>query len=209
SLRFTIDAGPPGGSDRLTMVDEGLGDTTIQRIGAAAGTGSYQIGSLAPVVYYDVEYASLSSTGPNGVVPLNPITGGYGTDGLGRLFVFKPDPYESNNTLFNASYLGTGPVVNVDPTIDPGFDVTFGAAGDEDWYRIVAQTTGDLDIRVLFKQQGPLANGRAGLPGNGNLDIALYDSDGVTVAFPGGGAIAGVGTFGSNESAVGDSDERI
>ena len=41
-------AGPPGGSDRLAVVDEGLGDTTIQRIGAAAGTGSYQIGSLAP-----------------------------------------------------------------------------------------------------------------------------------------------------------------
>src|SRR5207244_6890128 len=139
--RVTVDAGPPGGSDRLTVVDEGLGDTTIQRIGAAAGAGSYQIGSLAPVVYYDVEYASLSSTGPNGVVPLNPITGGYGTDGLGRLFVFQPDSYESNNTLINASYLGTGPTLNIDRTIDPGFDVPFGAAGDEDWYRIVAQST--------------------------------------------------------------------
>src|SRR5439155_12330274 len=210
SLRFTIDGGAPGASDRLTVVDEGLGDTTIQRIGAAAGTGSYQIGSLAPVVYYDVEYASLSSTGPNGVVPFNPITGGYGTDGLGRLFVFKADPYESNNTLANASYLGIGPTINVDPTIDPGFDIPFGAAGDEDWYRIVAQTTGDLDIRVLFRQQGSLANGRDGLPGDGNLDIALYDNDGVITGFPTGGAIAGVGTFGTNESSFSaDSDERI
>ena len=59
-------------------------------------------------------------------MPLNPITSGYGTDGAGRLFVFKPDSYESNNTLANASYLGTGPVLNVDPTIDPSFDVPFG-----------------------------------------------------------------------------------
>ncbi|MBW8883414.1 MAG: hypothetical protein JF612_01270, partial [Planctomycetia bacterium] len=210
SLRFTIDAGQPGASDRLTVSDQGLGDTTIQRLGTAAGTGSYQIGALAPIVYYDVEYTSLISTDANQtVVPLNPITGGYGTDGQGRLFVFRPDPYESNNTLANATYLGTGPVVNVDPTIDPGFDATFGAAGDEDWYRIVAQTTGDLDIRVFFKQQGPLTNGRAGLPGNGNLDIALYDIDGIVTGFPTGGAIAGVGTFGSNESAVNDTDERI
>src|SRR5438552_2698694 len=85
----------------------------------------------------------------------------------------------------------------VPATIDPGFDVSFGAAGDEDWYRIVAQTTGDLDIRVLFHQQGSLANGRAGLPGDGNLDIALYDNDGVITGFPTGGAIAGVGTFGA------------
>ena len=60
------------------------------------------------------------------------------------------------------------------------------ASGDEDWYRIVAQTTGDLDIRVFFKQQGPLANGRTGLPGSGNLDIALYDIDGIITGFPTG-----------------------
>src|SRR4029079_14641195 len=159
---------------------------------------------------YDVEYTSLISTDANNnVVPVNPITRGYGTDGLGKLFVFKPDPYESNNTLANASFLGSGPTINVDPTIDPGFDVPFGAPGDEDWYRAVAQTTGDLDIRVCFKQQGPLANGRAGLPANGNLDIAVYDIDGIITGFPTGGAIGGVGTFGSNESAVGDSDERV
>ena len=36
SLRFTIDAGTPGASDRLTVADNGLGDTSIQRLGAAA-----------------------------------------------------------------------------------------------------------------------------------------------------------------------------
>ena len=41
---------------------------------------------------------------------------------------------------------------------------------------------------------------RAGLPGNGNLDIAVYDLDGIITGFPTGGAIGGVGTFGSNES---------
>ncbi|MDX1946758.1 MAG: DUF4394 domain-containing protein, partial [Pirellulaceae bacterium] len=205
SLRFTVDAGAPAASDRLTVVDDGLGDTVIQRVGATPGTGSYQIGGMAPIVYFDVEYASLS--------PLNPITGGTGTNGLGRLFVFKADPYESNNSLPNATFLGSNSAINVDPTIDPGFDATFNSAGDEDWYRVVAQYTGDLDIRVFFSQYAGYTdvNGlvRPGLPGNGNLDIAVYDINGLTTAFPAGGAIAGVGTFGSNESAAADADERV
>ena len=202
SLRFTVDAGAPAASDRLQVVDDGLGDTTIQRVGATPGTGSYQIGALAPVVYFDVEYAQLT--------PLDPIIGGTGTDGLGRLFVFKPDRYESNNSRLNATFLGSGSAINLDPTIDPGFDAAFGAAGDEDWYRIVAQFTGDLDIRVFFEGQGTLGNLRAGLPGDGNLDIALYDSNGL-VGPPAqvAGSIAGETAFGTNEATLNDADERI
>ncbi len=192
SLRFTVDGGAPGASDRLTLTDEGLGDTTIHRVGGIAGNGSYAVGALAPVVYTDIEFASLN--------PLNPVTGGTGADGLGTLFVFKHDPFESNDSRLNATFLGSGSAINVDPTIDPGADALFGLPGDEDWYRIVPQFNGDLDIRVFFRQQGLLANGRAGLPGDGNLDIALYDADGSPVE------IAGTGTFGTNDA---DDDERI
>ncbi len=192
SLRFTVDGGPPGASDRLTVVDDGLGDTTIHRVGGIAGNGSYTIGALAPVVYSDIEFASLS--------PINPVTGGTGADGLGRLFVFKHDPFEENNDRLNATFLGSGASINVDPTIDPGFDPGFGVAGDEDWYRVVAQFTGDLDFRVFFRQQGPLANGRAGLPGDGNLEIAVYDADGLPAE------IAGTGAFGTNDA---NNDERV
>jgi hypothetical protein len=195
SLRFTVDGGAPGASDRLTVTDEGLGDTTIHRVGGTAGNGSYTVGALAPVVYTDIEFASLN--------PINPVTGGTGADGLGTLFVFKHDPFEENNSRLNATFLGSNSAINVDPTVDPGADALFGLPGDEDWYRIVPQFNGDLDIRVFFRQQTTLANGRAGLPGNGDLDIALYDSDGLPLE------IAGTGAFGSNENVAVDSDERI
>ena len=199
SLRITVDGGLPGASDRLTVTDLGDGDTTIHRIGGVAGNGSFQVGALAPVVYTDVEFASLN--------PQNPITGGTGADGLGALFVFKHDPFESNDSRLNATFLGSNSSINVDPTIDPGVDppiVGFGLPGDEDWYRIVAQFTGDLDIRVFHRLQGtlPLPNGRAGLPGNGNLDIAVYDIDGLPIISP----IAGTGVFGVNDATE---DERI
>jgi len=174
SLRFTVDGGAPGASDRLTVTDDGAGDTTIHRVGGIAGNGSFQIGALAPVVYTDVEFASLN--------PINPITGGTGTDGLGRLFVFKHDPFEENNDRLNATFLGSDSAINIDPVIDPGPDVAFGLPGDEDWYRIVAQVNGDLDVRVFFRQQGVLANTRAGLPGDGNLNIAIHDASGNLIA---------------------------
>lgn len=192
SLRFTVDGGAPGASDRLTVTDDGIGDTTIHRIGGTAGNGSFTIGALAPVVYTDVEFATLN--------PINSVSGGTGTDGLGRLFVFKYDPYEENNSRLNATFLGGGDPINIDPVIDPGADADFSLPGDEDWYRIVPQHNGDLDIRVFFTQQGALLNTRAGLPGNGDLDIALYDADGLPVE------IAGTGAFGTNDAT---DDERI
>jgi hypothetical protein len=209
-LRFTVDGGAPGASDRLTVTDLGPGDTTVQRIGGIAGDGSFTMYSflggvpangivpLPPVNYTDVEFASLN--------PLLPITGGTGADGNGRLFVFKHDPYEQNNSLLNATFLGANETTNVDPTIDPGTDGPFGLPGDEDWYRIVAEHNGTLDIQVYFDQQGTLANGRAGLPSEGNLEIALYDVDGLIGAAPAPGAIAGNGVFGTNDT---DDNERI
>jgi hypothetical protein len=190
SLRFTVDGGQPGASDRLTVIDDGLGDTTIHRVGGVAGNGSYTIGALAPVLYYDIEFASLN--------PINPITGGTGADGLGTLFVFKHDPLEENNARTNATHLGANSAINVDPVIDPGPDADFGLPGDEDWYRVVAQHTGTLDFTIYFRQQGDLDNGRAGLPGDGDLQLFAYDAS--------GNLISG---FGGNESAPTDQDERI
>ncbi|MCI0360198.1 MAG: hypothetical protein L0211_17105 [Planctomycetaceae bacterium] len=213
-LRFTVDGGLPGASDRLTVTDLGLGDTTVQRIGGTPGDGSFTMYAflggvpaagiipLPPVVYTDVEFASLN--------PVLPITGGTGGDGNGKLFVFKHDPFEQNNSRLNATFLGANETTNVDPTIDPGADPIggpgFGLPGDEDWYRIVAQHNGTLDIQVYFDQQGTLLNGRAGLPAEGNLEIALYDADGLVGAAPVPGEIAGTGLFGLNDT---NDDERI
>jgi hypothetical protein len=71
-LRFTVDGGAPGASDRLTVTDDGLGDTTIHRVGGIAGDGSFQMNGLVagvptplpPVVYTGIEFASLNPINP-------------------------------------------------------------------------------------------------------------------------------------------------
>ena len=68
-------------------------------------------------------------------------------------------------------------------------------AGDTDFYRFVAETTGILDFQVYFRQVPALASTRPGLPNSGNLDINVLDAS--------GNIIAG---FGANDAT---SDERV
>ncbi|NQT17235.1 MAG: hypothetical protein HQ582_31060, partial [Planctomycetes bacterium] len=178
SLRFTVVGDAPNASDRLSVVDAGDGDTVIQRLGADDRSGTFNVGPLAPVVYQGIEYAQ--------VVPLNPISGATGANFDGKLVVFKHDPFESNDSLFNAYFLGSGATINVDPTIDPPGDTIFSLPGDTDFFQFVAAETGTLDFQVYFEMVAELANGRAGLPGDGDLDVRLYDSDGLPVSIGGG-----------------------
>lgn len=170
SLQFHVDAGAPNASDRLVVVDAGLGDTVVHRIGQVDGSGTVTIGALAPVVYTNVEHMD--------VTPLNGISGATGIDSSGRLVVFKYDPFENNDSHSSAWHLGGGVTTNVDPTIDPAGDSAFGVPGDSDFFRFVAAETGTLDIQVYFTEVPTLANGRNGLPGDGNLNAVVFDSDG-------------------------------
>ena len=194
-LAYTVLGNENNTSDRLIVVDDGLGDTIIHRQSRVVDTGSIEIApahpnGAAPVIAYEgVERID--------VTPVNNITGRTGTDGQGRLFIFKADPFEANDQLFSATFLGSGANINVDPTIDPGPGDLSGP-GDQDWYRFVADSTGTLDVQIMFTSQGTLGNGRTGLPGNGNLDLNAFD-----VA---GNLITG---FGSNENTATDVDERI
>ncbi|MBL7044120.1 MAG: pre-peptidase C-terminal domain-containing protein [Pirellulaceae bacterium] len=194
-LRYDVVGGPSTTGDRLNVVDDGLGDTVIHRLSRVADMGTISIapdhpnGEAPPILYVGVERVD--------VTPVNNITGRTGTDELGRLFIFKTDPFEANGQMANATYLGSGATINVDPTIDPGPGL-LGTPADQDFYRVVAERTGTLDFQVYFQSQGTLANGRTGLPGNGNLDINVLDAA--------GNVIAG---FGSNENAVTDIDERV
>jgi Dockerin type I domain/RTX calcium-binding nonapeptide repeat (4 copies) len=176
SVPINVLGGPPGAGDSLRVFDDGLGDTDVQRLGADGTSGFFTIGPLAPISYEGVEYAAL--------IPQNSITGGTGADGLGKLLVFKADPYEQNNSLPSATHMGAGATLNVDPTIDPpGFVLAEQQIpGDEDWYRFVAAETGVLDFQVYFREVPTLLNGRAGLPGNGALTVQVYDSDGLPPA---------------------------
>ncbi len=194
-LRYNVVGGPSTTGDRLNVVDDGDGDTVIHRLSRAVDTGTISIapdhpnGEAPPVLYAGVERVD--------VTPIDSITGRTGTDGLGRLFVFKADPFEANDQMANATYLGSDTTINVDPTIDPGPGL-LGTPADQDFYRVVAERTGTLDFQVYFQSQGALANGRTGLPGDGNLDINVLDAA--------GNVIAG---YGSNEAAATDADERV
>ena len=175
TIRFEVSGDGPNSGDRLVVQDAGLGDLVIQRVGADQRSGSVTVGALAPVDYSAIEFVD--------VTPLNPITGGTGTDGAGRLVVFKNDPFESNNTLPSATFLGAGPTINVDPTIDPGgLVLPFPVPGDNDFFQFVAQETGTLDLQLYFEPIGTLANGRAGLPADGELLATVLDSDGNPVS---------------------------
>lgn len=173
TIPFEVVGNSPNASDRLIVPDLGDGDLVIQREGPDDRSGSITVGSSAPIDYSEIEFVN--------VVPLDPITGGTGDDGLGRLVVFKHDPFESNNTLPNATFLGAGPTLNVDPTIDPAGVPLFGVPGDNDFYQFVAQETGTLDVQLYFEPIATLDNGRPGLPVDGELFAQVLDSDGIGV----------------------------
>ena len=178
-LRFHVIGGSPNASDLLNVVDDGLGDTVIQYLGNDDRSGSVSIapghpnGAAPPIVYEGIEHVF--------VTPIDAITGGTGTtDSAGRLVVFKHDPWESNNALPTATFFGAGATLNVDPTIAPGAG-PLGIPGDQDFFQFVAAQTGTLDYQVYFEAVGTLANGRTGLPGDGNLSIEVRDSDGTLI----------------------------
>ncbi|WP_146522014.1 dockerin type I domain-containing protein [Stieleria varia] len=194
SLRMTVDGGSDVTSDRLVVVDDGTDDLVLYRKGQSNDSGTVQVGpgNAEPLlnVFSGIEFVDFVDE--NGVAIDN--------SGGPQLTVFKHDPFELNNDRFTATYLGSGSTINVDPTIDPGplanpFGDGQNLGGDRDYYRLVAESTGTLDLQVYFRQIGALASGRPGLPNNGNLDINVRDAA--------GNVIAG---FGANDAT---DDERV
>jgi hypothetical protein len=161
SLPITVIGGAPHTGDLLEYLDDGPGDMIVQRQGADDRSGTLTVGDLAPVAYEQVGHVR--------ILPLNSFTGTTGGGTTGNLVVFKHDDFEHNNAASVATFLGAGRALNVDPLIDP--------AGDEDWYQFVAERTGTLDTQAYFRQ-------RAGLPGGGDLQAEIYDSNLVSDELP-------------------------
>lgn len=147
------------GYDKLIINDAGLGpnDSVLYFKGADSQSGLIQIGSNKIHVTFD------------GIEEVNPLNGPLTrADQSARLVVFPLDPFEVNGSLDNdsralATYLGSGAAINLDPNISP--------AGDVDMYQFVASQTGTMDFQVYFEQN-------VGLPGDGNLDIQVLDTNG-------------------------------
>ena len=181
TLRFTVHGGEPNASDRLIVRDDGLGDLVLYRKGADGRSGSVTVGAAAPVVFSEVERLDVT---PLDNVDING-NGDTGTDGRGRLIVFAPDPFELNDTRRVSTAFDFLSRVAVHPTIDPGgipnaFGPGQNVPGDEDWFEFVAPKTSTFRFDLLFEAIPVLANGRAGLPGNGELTLEIYGINSVT-----------------------------
>ena len=127
----------------------GTDDLVLYRKGQTDDSGTVQVGpgNAEPLLAVFSEIERLDFVDENGVAIDN--TGGP------QLAVFKHDPFELNDALSIATYLGSDTTINVDPNIDPGALVNpFGDGqnlpGDTDYYRVVAEHTGTLDFPSLL-----------------------------------------------------------
>lgn len=95
-----------------------------------------------------------------------------------QLLMLGPDEFEQNDTPGTATNVGVADQVALDNLVIQPRDNPFGfpVPSDEDWFRFVAPTNGTLDFRVLFDTFDPSL-----LPGGGDLNIEIYDSDGQSV----------------------------
>jgi len=170
-----VDGGLPNARDRVWIEDAGPGDLVLHREGYDRRSGSVVVGSLKPVDYVNAERVD--------ILPLDAVTGGTGSDELGRLVVFDRDPFEHNESLpTNTRFLVLSEVA-VNPTIDPGFDIGSypdgpQLPGDEDWFEFLAPKIGTFRFDVFFERITAVGNGGVGLPGYGDLGIAVYNSGG-------------------------------
>ncbi len=103
-----------------------------------------------------------------------------------NLLVMGPDLYEPNKNQGNAAFLGSGATLQVqNATIFPNSSEFPGVPADQDYYQVVAQTTGTLDFQVYFKVYSTTL-----LPAGGNLDLQVLDAAGNVIA-------SAPGTFGA------------
>lgn len=168
TLRVNVIGGGPLASDRLVVQDVDPGDLILHRESHDLRGGSVQVGILPPIVYQEIERVD--------ILPLNPITGGTGDDGNGRIIVFHADPFEQNDSLVNSTEIPDLFQSTVKANI--GIAATANAfangldlPGDEDWYRFRAPKIGTFRFEVLYDRI-------AGLPGGGELNASVYRADG-------------------------------
>ena len=154
------------GGYQLTVVDAGDGDCTVWRQNADGQSGSINVGALPQISYTGVPFVR--------VLPVDSTLDGYGSDKQGRVVVFPADPMEDNNSRRVATDFNILTGSHYHPTID--------LAGDQDWYRYVAPQTGTFAFQLDYEPIGTLLNGNAGLPGDGNLKITVYDQNGNPIA---------------------------
>jgi len=157
--------------DRNPNIDPGAVTGIIATLGAITGGAGY-----TPGTYINV-----------------PLTGGTGAGVIADIVVNAGGAVASV-TLVNAGlgYTAADALSAADANLGggggAGFSIpvatlaSWSVPGDEDWYEYRATATGTFTFNVLFHEVGTLGNGRAGLPGDGDLDAQLYNANGALIA---------------------------
>ncbi|MFO0904332.1 MAG: dockerin type I domain-containing protein [Pirellulales bacterium] len=200
--------------DRLVMIDDGVADLTLYRKGQDVTEGNVTIGpgnaESFETAFDGIERVQFLDS--NGVaINQDPNSSNSGGNPANRLVMFTTDMYEYNDDRFLSTQLGVPTTTTLVGTIDPGailnpFGDGMNIPGDEDWFKVQANVTGTLDFQTMFDEIGTLASGRPGLPGNGDLDIYLYDADGTMIA--GNGPLWG-GNNGSGANPENNTDGDV
>ncbi len=135
--------------------------------------------------YPDINYVNIQTVSPrvgtdaNGTAATNPFFG------QPNLLVMGPDLNEPNETLANATFLGSGSTLQVQhATIFPNANEFPFVPADQDFYQVVAQYTGTLDFQTYFKLFD-----EALFPGGGTLDVQAFDAAGNKIADAASGGI--------------------
>ncbi len=168
-LPVNIDGGDPEASDALIVNATAANQFTVVNQGRDANTGTVRVYQSA-VADPDISYKNVEIVDPNTFIPP-------GSFNAPNLLIMGPDDYESNNFLNNATFLGSGSTLQIQhASIFPNASENGnnpGLPADQDYYQVVAQTTGTLDFQVYFQLFS-----KALLPGGGNLNVQVLNAAG-------------------------------
>ena len=202
NLLIDVNGGPPGASDALVIAGSTAGaqlpgtDFVVHNRSRTPDSGRIRIFRNTPaagiVPLPDISYTDVEIVSPLVATNANPAIGP-------QLLQQGPDLFEQNETLQNAAWLGSGSVLNASNlAIFPDLNEHPFVPNDTDYFRVVAKDTGTLDFQIYFNTYVGL------LPGGGDIDIRVLDSDGTVIA--GSGSPVLNATFGipnaANPSAV-------
>jgi len=191
-LLVDVDGGLPGSSDTLVIGSDALGsvlpatDFAVVAPGLNPGEGRIRVFRNA-LPMPDISYSGVEIVFANAAI---------GTNGDPQRLIFGPDPYEPNDSRTNAAHIGAGETLNGDNLSI--FSATtenfppFLPLADADWFQFVAAETGVLDFQIFFELFDA-----ALLPGGGNLNIEIRDSNGDLIG-------AGAALLDSNGISIGE-----
>ena len=187
NLLIDVNGGPPSASDALVIAGSAAGatlpasDFVVHNRSRTADSGRIRVfrsipgGGIIPLP--DISYSDVEIVSPLVAINANPAIGP-------QLLQQGPDLYEQNESFQNAAYLGSASVINASNlALFPDANEHFFVPNDIDFYRVVAKDTGTLDFQVYFNTYNGL------LPGGGDIDIRILDSDGTVIAGTGSPAL--------------------